>query len=755
MDPNDSHHPSKRRCVRERLRVTRACDTCKKKKLRCSGTLPCSLCQRSALNCGYTAAYTRGKLPSIPALPRPRRVGGNAAEVELQNRQPRVGPGSGTNGGSSSPVEEMTLPHGDGDGGVGRGGERGGLDTTTNSPARESPEPHQTDMEGHYVGPSSGVSFLIRLQKRLTDNIDFSLNTPIFSFGDAPLPKYDPSFLVLPNREDARVLVKRYFDFAFPTHRFLHQQTVERWLEDFYAGLHKRQDPGPGEREVRALLLMIFAQASQYLPESNKYLRDSIDSAVYFGASEHHLTTETGPVRLTSIQARLAQCFYLLSESRINHCWSLFGTTARLAIAIGIHRRRRREHAGLVNAIEHECCKRVFWCAYSLDNYLSAALGRPRAFHDDEIDQDLPEVVEDHQITATTILPAMSGGQSVMLAPVYHAKLSRIISGILHDLYGIRKSSLDSQAAAAAKHAADMTQWRHELASFLDTPNINLLMPTYQRQCTVLNLAFYHAQILLYRPFVLKSFTFLTGGVSRRNDDLHETIESNVQSCLEAAVKITSIVHELCENGKMYRAFWFTHYYAFSAIVVLYVHFIRTSSLQGSIEPNHFAYLKAGEQGQKDLATCGSQSSFAQRYVMVLEELRKEAHKATKRSQRGVSETAVVHPQPRLDPIETSTASSSSQQGLVHCLNAGNYPVHEPSHLSSGGGAMQSLEQPFGVQPEQQGYMTGFVQDTSPASYIVDLTSWGEFDSLATTGIGDFGNWFPFQELQGLQGLEN
>lgn len=72
-------------------------------------------------------------------------------------------------------------------------------------------------------------------------------------------------------------------------------------------------------------------------------------------------------------------------QSRINRCWNLFGTTARLAIAAGLHRRRRQQSKP--DFIVLECRKRVFWCAYSLDIYLSAALGRPRMFHDDDIDQ--------------------------------------------------------------------------------------------------------------------------------------------------------------------------------------------------------------------------------------------------------------------------------------------------------------------------------------------------------------------------------
>ncbi|GMG47916.1 unnamed protein product [Aspergillus oryzae var. brunneus] len=587
----------------------------------------------------------------------------------------------------------------------------------SNLPSRDSPEPHQTDMEGHYVGPSSGVSFLLRIQKRLHESISFPLNTPIFSFGDAPLPKSDPSFLLLPSKNEAKELVHRYFDFAFPTHRFLHQQQVESWLEEFYNCLRVPHSLGPGDREIRALLLMVFAQASQYQPESSK----------------HHLAAETGPVRVTSVQARLAQCFYLLSQSRINHCWSLFGTTARLAIAIGLHRKRRREHPNTVNLIEQECSKRVFWCAYSLDNYLSAALGRPRIFHDDEIDQEYPEVAEDRQITLTSILPPTSSCQSIMLAPVYHAKLSKIISGVLHDLYGIQRSSLTVQASAAAKYGAEMARWRKELTGFLDLPNVNIMKVTYQRQYTVLNLAFYHAQILLYRPFLLKGFTLLTKEPSRRNDKLQGTIDQNIKSCLEAAMKVVSIVRDLSTAG-------------------------RIRSRQSTTDAD-LAYYMAGKQGQDDLASCGSQSSFSQRYVMVLEELRKEAHKATI---RGNQESIDQPPTNRPGPGGTENATSRLEEldqlrNIAGSQDAEAYPAASERLDDIPGSAQVSYR---GVQPVgsfqfpagPQESEVGSLQGISPESYIADLASWGEFDSLAATGLGDFGNLFPFDIPPRLEG---
>lgn len=42
----------------------------------------------------------------------------------------------------------------------------------------------------------------------------------------------------------------------------------------------------------------------------------------------------------------------------------------------------------------------------------------------------------------------------------------------------------------------------------------------------------------------------------------------------------------------------------------------------------------AGEQEQQDVATCGSKSSFAQRYVVILEKVRMEALGAQQREEQ-------------------------------------------------------------------------------------------------------------------------
>lgn len=149
-------------------------------------------------------------------------------------------------------------------------------------------------------------------------------------------------------------------------------------------------------------------------------------SIQYFLAADYQLSKERGTVNLASVQARLYQCFWLLSRSRVNHCWGLFGTTARLALALGLHRKHFRSRDRRSDHIDLECRRRTFWSAYCLDVHLSLTLGRPKIFHDEDIDQELPSDADDMNLranlTPNLTTPAAAYGYSMMIAPVAYYK---------------------------------------------------------------------------------------------------------------------------------------------------------------------------------------------------------------------------------------------------------------------------------------------------------------------------------------------
>lgn len=224
-----------------------------RKKLRCTGTLPCNSCNRAGRKCEYNADYNRGKLPTVPISQPPAAPEGNDQQRQLTF--------AGESAGSPPLPQPPLAPSLN----VPASNPRG-----NNGSSRASPEPHQTDLEGHYVGPSSGVSFLSRAQRKLYNHLSLPLNTPIFTFGDAPLPSCEPNLMILPLRSEADSLVARYFDFAFPTHRFLHQQQIQSWVGQFYDSVLRSETVDHGMRGKWAVVLMVFAQARQSLLDTDR-----------------------------------------------------------------------------------------------------------------------------------------------------------------------------------------------------------------------------------------------------------------------------------------------------------------------------------------------------------------------------------------------------------------------------------------------------------------------------------------------------
>lgn len=264
-----------------------------RKKVRCTGRCPCALCLRSGLPCEFTASYTRGRLPSVivddpaiasDALASRRKeslASGTSAKEETAistTQFPRIYPSPLT------PIDPQSYSNPE-------NSESNALGMATdqiNRPSsRDSPVPQgaQRDQEGHYVGSSSAASFLIRIQKRLHTNSSLSHDSTIFTFGDAPLPEFDLSIFVPPPKPDAQRLVERYFDYAAPTHRFLHRPTIEQLVEEFYDTQGEMRSKEDGKAKV-ALLMVVFAQAQAYMPlGSTVQTSRFVDAAAVVGSA--------------------------------------------------------------------------------------------------------------------------------------------------------------------------------------------------------------------------------------------------------------------------------------------------------------------------------------------------------------------------------------------------------------------------------------------------------------------------------------
>lgn len=295
------------------------------------------------------------------------------------------------------------------------------------------------------------------------------------------------------------------------------------------------------------------------------------------------------------------------------------------------------------------------------------------------------------------------------MAPVEHVKISRIVSYVLRDLYSIRPPSMVLRIALAAKYSRDLHEWRAKFSRFLDADGVDssLLIPIYKRQRNVLNLSYYHSILLVQRPFLLTNFANLAS-IEKSPTNTVDTSQ-NLAECLDAAMRIVGIVDDMFSSGGMFSAFWFSSYFAFSAVVVLYIARIQQHLLkQGECKQ----YFSAGQKCQAQLSTISEMDCLSKRYCLVLEELRLEAARQTGKSAASPS----------------ADIGSSTESGLQNVL--GSSGMLSASTPQSDGLGAHFYGGNIPPTPESALFNTSFMGNSAL------MAGWGEFDSFVTGGVG-------------------
>ncbi|KAI9376213.1 hypothetical protein BJX61DRAFT_531045 [Aspergillus egyptiacus] len=695
-----------------RQKITRACDSCKGKKTRCTGTLPCGRCTRLSLSCEYNAAYSRGLPPDpLPASPsvaaRYTRNRSTSHASIPQSPIPRQSPpareSSGTTRTSHSHVPQSSVE-------VAR--------------RNNSPDPVATDFEGNYLGPASGVSFLNRVWSRLhqdetsavpgkLQNESWPKNTSVFMFGDKPYSDGNNAGFTLPPFEKALELVSIYFDYAMVTYRFLHRGSVEEWLKELYKRNVSSSNLPTGPLVARtAIILMIFAMSTLHEEQTQGNQAESwTGSERWYAASKYVLSVEFGPPRLETVQARLGQCLYLLSSSRANECWYTFGTAVQLVTAIGLHRRCAPKPSKKgASYLERELRKRILWSAYTLDKYLNVIFGRPRLLHDEDIDQELPDEVNDEDMLQDDPAMRIGTADSMMIASVLHFKLGRILGEISRQFYTVNPIYRESPLEAAVRITSQLEKWKETAPPLFNSVRPTSLIPPLCRQSQVLQLAYSHAMIHATRSFLLNDFTDL----SRRPGASDPTVTTHVTKCLEAAEHVMKLVDSIAKQGTLIQSFWFTHH-----------HRMSSTFEWAETDNNRLRSLFClAELCQQHLAEATRKNCPSRRYGIILEETRLEVHKQLGSQFRTCSVANV--PEPR--------DMSTRNQGLV----LGQRPTEtaDPNNMVSFnsnsinlGGDFQStsfMDEPFGLGD------AGYLDSLDGSIWWTQLDTWQTIMMLST-----------------------
>lgn len=210
----------------------------------------------------------------------------------------------------------------------------------------------------------------------------------------------------------------------------------------------------------------------------------------------------------------------------------------------------------------------------------------------------------------------------------------------------------------------------------------------------------------------------------------------------------------------------FTHYYAFCAVVVLYVHTIQRRSDPQSTWKEYFT--AASRCQQQIHALRGKKDSLALRYSIVLEELRIEASKQTDEALKitrsnaskanNARDAEVAYTILQLANNEANNNSGSGQSNTSQGNQQGQDvndtrqytsfvlgPAPLDSYITTSSNFLGQSQSSCDIPSLE---FPASISENSPGSIMDNWTSWNEFDSFVTGGVIGLGDGQYFDEVQ-------
>ncbi|OHW95890.1 fungal specific transcription factor domain-containing protein [Colletotrichum incanum] len=496
--------------------------------------------------------------------------------------------------------------------------------------SRASPEVEIAEIEGQYFDNTSSLTFLHRAWKRLSSQRSNGSGVPgqvpsgaeqhqkLTRAGDKPFESNTLDASTLPDRSTGLEMLRFYFDVCVVTYRCLHQGYVTEWFKALLANAQGNRplhhDIGYAKASiVMTILAIVTLRQSKVRGDGGEQSSDLRRSDAYFCQALSLTDMEVGLPKLESAQSRILQVLYLLQTTRMNQAWYVFGSILPIVSALGLHRKSGRNRGSSDrDYIISQCRKRTFWVAYTIDKYLAVVFGRPRMYHDDNIDQDFPDCVNDEEMTPHGKSRDEPEMDCHVESLIFHAKLAQLIDGISREVYSIKPIPKHDRLMAAHRYGQALHQWRESLPHHLGTVRPMSLIPSFRRQNTALKLAYCHAIMHANRPFLLGT------GTSKSNQ--RSALEDSVDECINAAKVALETVDGMASDGTLFHAFWWTPYVTFCALAVVYVWEIQRGRKDGEN-----GLFELADRCQNHLTEATAAESPGRRYSVILEELRQEA----------------------------------------------------------------------------------------------------------------------------------
>ncbi|KAF5393813.1 hypothetical protein D9757_000221 [Collybiopsis confluens] len=476
----------------QRRRVWRACESCRRKKIKCDGCEPtCSQCSASGSQCTWLqtkdrAALSRHYVQELEA----RLLHMESLYTQIAPVLNQIAP-SGDN--FSLPPGSVTLPPeiaapateilrsivpGDPQ-------QMSSIPVKVEDDVSESLGQLALDEYGHmrWIGGSSTMS-LIQSFKAVTTS-PLNRISPIEEDPRASGPSanklYFPASVffgkvrALPGPEEVeypeRDLADKLVNAYFARFHFL-MPVIDKpgFLQQYHNIMNNIHDHTLIRTETAfiSLVFAVFACAANLVQDDRLFMSGRTDEGgmgmVYY---ERSLVLQY--ISHANTQPAHVQCFILLSSflcsiNCLPQAWILVGQAVRTGQDLGLHRSPRRL---VISPIEKETRRKIWWGVYTLDRMLALALGRPLGINDSDCDVEYPLDVDDDNLPEYFSGAIMAQNNvSLITGIIALVKLYQIGGRVLRDVYAIDncKDHLEPDRKAELQRTVEsldneLTQW--------------------------------------------------------------------------------------------------------------------------------------------------------------------------------------------------------------------------------------------------------------------------------------------------------
>ncbi|KAF2837783.1 hypothetical protein M501DRAFT_920741, partial [Patellaria atrata CBS 101060] len=738
----------------KRRRVTRACDECRRKKIKCDGKQPCTHCTVYSYECTYDQPSNRRRNAApqyVEALENQLKRAKAMLSILIPNvdltdpsLDTSIAQGNFPNlrsqvGGLLAHNAPRPAP------------ERPPLVAEASSDAQLESMVQQTgqldlDEQGHwdYHGHSSGLSFVRRMREQLGDIVGpegqgtpFMKSRPYSQVLDSPKSSAESPMdaqsaaIDLPSREIAKAICEHALNDASALLPVVHQPTFFKAMDQFYDTPPEQYSNR--ENSFLPLLYAVLALGTLFATEESKR-SSGYESAIHEGFKFFKASRQLMDIAdcrdLTSLQAVVFMILFLQSSAKLSTCYAYIGVALRSALRMGLHRHFQSNF----NPIEAETRKRVFWVIRKMDTYVGALLGLPHFLSDDDVDQEFPAEVDDEYITETEIKPMPEGIITVVAGANAHTRIVQILAKIVRYIYPIKgektvgpQEPSDTENSYTVSYAKireieyDLQAWMENLPMGLkpggDAP------PVIIRVRQLLRISYGHAQMMLYRPFL--HYISSTAGSS--------AVDQRSFKCAAACVSVSrNIIHitaEMKRQNLLVGAYWFAMYTTFFAIISLVFYAIENPDSSASQN-----VLRDAIEGKETLAQLAKYSMAADRCNATLSALFEQLPERLKRGREPSASNKRSRPIHSPSPLPPGHPTQSATE--VHRVGvdmepqppirrASTFPEHIPPLVGKRASLHQGLHlgSPFPVESQFIRPLGSETSETTPSLTSASATT--------------------------------